>query len=170
MSNPEGAAETRVQLRLATTDDLDTLVALVDPVQALHAEAHPDRFVYPFDPARIRSFFAGHVGQSHEYFPIAFNEDKPLGFLWCRSMNSSENAFKKARRFLLVDQISVLPEAQGVGVGALLMQYVKELADTLEIDEIRLDSWSFNESAHGFFDWAGFEPYRVSFWNRKPRD
>ena len=33
MSNPEDAAETRVQLRLATADDLDTLVALVDPVQ-----------------------------------------------------------------------------------------------------------------------------------------
>ena len=170
MSNPEDAAETRVQLRLATADDLDTLVALVDPVQALHAKAHPDRFVYPFDPARIRSFFADRVGQSNEYFLIAFREEKPVGFLGVRSVSLSENAFRKAYGFLLIDQISVLPEAQGAGVGTVLMQYVKDLADSLDLHDIRLDSWSFNESAHGFFRRAGFEPYRVSFWQRTPRD
>jgi len=157
---------TAVWIRQATVADVDTLVDLVDPVQALHAEAHPDVFVYPVEPSRNRSFFADRVGQPDGYFPIAMRDARPVGFLWCRLQNRPANAFKKANRFLFVDQISVLSEARGCGVGRLLMQFVKDLAKTLDIPEIRLDSWSFNEEAHRFFTGDGFEPYRVEFWRK----
>ena len=162
----ESTSGADVYIRQATVVDIDTLVDLVDPVQALHAEAHPDVFVYPVESSRIRAFLAERVGQPDEYFPIAMRDARPAGFLWCRLQNRPANAFKKANRFLFVDQISVLPEARGCGVGRLLMQFVKDLSKTMDIHEIRLDSWSFNVEAHRFFTSDGFEPYRVEFWRK----
>ena len=168
MSNPKSPSDHQLSIHLATANDIGTLVGLVEPVQALHAEAHPDLFVYPIEPSEICSFFAVHVGQPDEYFPIAMRADQPLGFLWCRVRDRPKNALKKNTKFLFVDQISVLPQARGCGVGNVLMQFVKDLSKTLDVHEIRLDSWSFNKEAHQFFSRMGFEPYRVEFWNRTP--
>jgi GNAT superfamily N-acetyltransferase len=143
-------------------------VELVEPAQALHAEVHPELFIYPVEPSRIWLFFASRVGRPQHYFPIARYEERPVGFLSCCLQDRPANAFKKPTKFLFVDQISVLPEFRRCGVGTVLMRFVRELAVTLDVHELRLDSWSFNEDAHRFFIQAGFEPYRVEFWNRVP--
>jgi GNAT superfamily N-acetyltransferase len=75
-----------------------------------------------------------------------------------------ENPFLFARRYLLIDQISVRPEAQGQGVGKALMQQVEVVARELKISRIELGSWDFNTSAHGFFERIGYEKRYFEFW------
>jgi GNAT superfamily N-acetyltransferase len=75
-----------------------------------------------------------------------------------------ENSFTLAMRYLLVDQISVKPEAQGKGVGKALIEQVESLAKEWNVSRIQLNSWGFNRKAHAFFEKMGFEKFNHRFW------
>ena len=64
----------------------------------------------------------------------------------------------------MVEQISVRPQAQGRGVGALLMGKVENIARELDVKRIELGSWDFNMSAHGFFERMGYQKRHFEFW------
>ena len=65
---------------------------------------------------------------------------------------------------LLIDQISVRPEARGKGIGTALMKQAEILASTLDVERIVLDSWDFNSGAHAFFESRGFRKSTFRFW------
>jgi GNAT superfamily N-acetyltransferase len=67
-------------------------------------------------------------------------------------------------RYLLVDQISVRPTAQGKGVGKTLIKRAVLFALELNVQRIQLDSWGFNTEAHAFFEKMGFEKFNHRFW------
>jgi GNAT superfamily N-acetyltransferase len=79
-------------------------------------------------------------------------------------MERPETPFTFALRYLLVDQISVRPTAQGKGVGAALIEQAVALARELNVPKIQLDSWGFNTGAHAFFEKMGFEKFNHRFW------
>jgi GNAT superfamily N-acetyltransferase len=83
---------------------------------------------------------------------IAEENGEALGCIVCKSMERTENPFTYSIRYLLVDQISILPNARGRGVGTALMKKAEALARELDVQKIQLDSWDFNIKAHAFFD------------------
>jgi GNAT superfamily N-acetyltransferase len=65
-------------------------------------------------------------------------------------------------RILDVETVAVLPEARGEGIGAALMDAVRELAAELGIDHIQLSVRTANEGALRFYARQGFAPLYVT--------
>ena len=153
-----------MNVRRATSTDSLLLSTLCMDVQKLHAQNHPTLFKEPLSPDFAVPFFEKMVLDDAKYIYIADENEQALGYIFFKVVERDENPFLFSRRYLLIDQISVRPEAQGQGVGKALIQQVEVTARELEIPRIELGSWDFNIGAHGFFERLGFEKRYFEFW------
>jgi len=153
-----------MEIRQAISTDSLLLSSLCVDVQSLHAKHHPDFFKIPESDDFAVSFFDGMLADPTTSIFIAEENGQALGYVLCKLIERPENPFTFAMRYLLVDQISVRPAAQGKGVGKTLIKRAVELALELNLQMIQLDSWVFNTEAHTFFEKMGFEKFNHRFW------
>jgi ribosomal protein S18 acetylase RimI-like enzyme len=59
-------------------------------------------------------------------------------------------------RFAYIDNVHVLSESRGLGVGTAIARYLEAWAEALGIRELRLDVFANNEAAVAFWRAAGF--------------
>lgn len=90
---------------------------------------------------------------------IAEGEDGPVGFAFAAPKPPPVNF--ALDRLLVVETVAVLPEARGAGIGAALMDAVRELAAELGIEHIQLSVRTANEGALRFYERQGFAPIYV---------
>ena len=153
-----------MKIRQAINSDNLVLSSLCVDVQMLHAKYHPDIFKMPQNEGFAVSFFNETLADTTISIFLAEEDEQALGYVLCKLLERMEGPFTFALRYLLVDQISVRPVAQGKGVGKALLQRVEMLARELNIHRIQLDSWGFNLDAHTFFQKVGFEKFTHRFW------
>ena len=151
-------------IRKATLEDSLLLSTLCMDVQKLHAQNHPNLFKAPQLPDFAVSFFEKMLQEDTMYIYIAEENGQELGYIFFKVVERDENPFLFVRRYLLIDQISVRPKAQGQGVGKALIQQAEVVARELGIPRIELGSWDFNAGAHGFFERMGYEKRYFEFW------
>jgi GNAT superfamily N-acetyltransferase len=109
-------------------------------VQRLHVEHHPEIFKMPQSDDFAVAFFDEMLADEIIHIFIAEKNGEAFGYILCKLIEREETAFTFAMRYLLVDQISVRPEARGGGVGSALMMKADNLADELGVSMIQLDS------------------------------
>ena len=153
-----------MKIRQAVISDNLLLSSLCVDVQSLHAKHHPDLFKVPQSDDFASSFFDGLLADEAKSIFIAEENGQALGCIVCKLIERPENPFTFAMRYLLVDQISVRPAAQGKGVGKALIKQAEALAKELDLQRIQLDSWGFNTEAHAFFEKMGFAKFNHRFW------
>jgi ribosomal protein S18 acetylase RimI-like enzyme len=153
-----------MEIRSATPKDRLTLSALCRDVQNLHAEHHPQVFKMPQSDDFALGFFDEILATPEFTAFIAEEAGYPLGYILCRTVDRPENAFTYLMRFLLVDQISVRPDAQRRGIGTALLKKAEDHARELGLGKLQLDSWDFNLEAHACFEKFGFEKFNYRFW------
>jgi len=153
-----------MKIRQAIATDSLLLSSLCVDVQSLHAKHHPDFFKTPTSDDFAASFFDEMLADPAVSIFIVEENGQALGYVLCKLIERLENPFTFAMRYLLVDQISVRPAAQGKGVGKMLIKRAVLLALDLNVQRIQLDSWGFNVEAHAFFEKMGFEKFNHRFW------
>jgi GNAT superfamily N-acetyltransferase len=153
-----------MNIRPATSLDASILSRLSLDVQRLHAEHHPGIFKMPENEDFAVSFFEETLADPVVYAFLAEENGNALGCILCKLIERLESPFTFAARILLIDQISVRPDARGQGVGAALMHQAEVLAKELRVQRIHLDSWDFNLDAHAFFERMGYEKFNFRFW------
>ena len=153
-----------MNIRKASSKDALLLSDLCRDVQTLHAQNHADIFKMPQSADFAVSFFDEMLADPAVSIFIAEDNRGALGYVLCKLVERPENSFTFAMRFLLVDQISVRPEARGHGVGTALMKQAELLAKELAVPKMQLDSWEFNTKAHSFFERLGFLKFDHRFW------
>jgi len=153
-----------MKIRQAIATDSLLLSSLCVDVQSLHAKHHPDFFKIPANDDFAMTFFSEMLADPAVSIFIAEENGQALGYVLCKLIERLENPFTFAMRYLLVDQISVRPAAQGKGVGKMLVQRAVVLALELNLQRIQLDSWGFNTEAHAFFEKIGFSKFNHRFW------
>jgi GNAT superfamily N-acetyltransferase len=153
-----------MKIRQANVHDSLLLSSLTTDVQRLHAVNHPDIFKMPRGNDFAVAFFDEKLADPSVRIFLAEDDEQALGCILCKLIERDENPFTFAMRYLLVDQISVRPEAQGKGVGRALIEQAEILATEWNVSRIQLDSWGFNIKAHVFFEKMGFEKFNHRFW------
>jgi GNAT superfamily N-acetyltransferase len=151
-------------VRRATEADLDRLGALNAGIQQLHADGRPDLFRAP-DHEALRTFFAERLADG-AIILIADLDGTAAGYLLAEINERPANPFRYASTVLYVHHIAVDPAVQRHGVGQQLMDAVVTIGRAENADAVRLDSWFFNQDAHGFFEAEGFAPLNVIFERR----
>lgn len=148
-----------MQLRRATLDDAQLLASLNQSIQRMHADARPD----VFKPAQLNEALVGWyrelLSQLENHVFIAEIDGEPVGCLYAKIVRRPENPFAYAMDFMLVDQLSVIPEYQGRGYGKRLLQAAFDLARTENLHRVILDVWAFNDHAIEFYKQQGFRVY-----------
>ena len=150
--------------RRAASLDAFILSRLTMDVQRLHAEHHPDIFKMPEREEFAVTFFEKMLSDPTVTIFIVEDHGKEVGCIVCKLIDRPENPFTFPARTLLIDQISVRPEAQGRGAGRALMEQAELLARELNAARIHLDSWEFNLGAHAFFERMGYQKFNFRFW------
>jgi ribosomal protein S18 acetylase RimI-like enzyme len=153
-----------MNIRQAVSTDNLLLSSLSMDVQILHAEHHPDIFKMPQGEDFAQAFFEEMIADPTTRIFILEKDGQALGYILCRLIERQENPFTVAMRYLLIDQISVRPEARGQGLGAALIWQAEVFAKELGVQRIQLDSWDFNVNAHAFFERLGFQKFTFRFW------
>ncbi|MGE5643752.1 MAG: N-acetyltransferase family protein [Byssovorax cruenta] len=153
-----------MNIRPATHLDAAILSHLSLDVQRLHAEHHPGIFKMPENEDFAVSFFEETLTDPVVYAFLAEENGNAVGCILCKLIERLESPFTFAARTLLIDQISVRPDARGQGVGTALMHQAEALANELSVQRIHLDSWDFNLDAHAFFERMGYEKFNFRFW------
>lgn len=60
-----------------------------------------------------------------------------------------------------LEQIAVVPDAARSGVGAALLEAVREVGRAAGCRRLVTDVWDFNEGARAFYQAAGFSPMNM---------
>ena len=98
-------ANVDMDIRDATSEDLDTLLALNTQVQDLHAQLEPSHFRAATEEVEVRAFFAKIISTPHNHILLAVDEAGPRGYLWFELQHRPQTPFTQPRRRLYV-QIS----------------------------------------------------------------
>ncbi len=151
-----------MNIRRATLDDVGILARLNEDVQRIHAAAYPTIFKQPDYPAVMTDFKTRILGNPQGQVYIAEVDGEAVGYIYALKMERLENPYTYAQRYMLIDQISVKPTAQGHGCGRKLIQTVIDWATACGMARVMLDTWGFNVHAHGFFETMGFKRLKLS--------
>lgn len=154
-----------MQVRKASVDDVKALSKMNVHVQRLHADAYPTLFKQPVNDDFAVPFFNALLNDPEIVIYIA-EEEVPLGYIVLRIVHRSENPFMHAWNYIYIDQISVQPEHQGMGIGKALLARSEQTAREEGLDFVGLDSWGFNSDAHGFFFSQGYQVYNLRMWKQ----
>jgi ribosomal protein S18 acetylase RimI-like enzyme len=147
-------------IRRAAEADVPALRRLMQHVQDVHTEAHPEIFLAALDPEPAAKFFSGLLTNDRNLVLVAEADGNVVGYVWCEERESPDTFYGKAAHTGYIHHISVAPEQRRGGIGKQLI--AEALADLKQRGATRIgvDFWSFNARARAFFTGLGFAVQR----------
>ncbi|MFF4954974.1 GNAT family N-acetyltransferase [Streptomyces chattanoogensis] len=151
-----------VQIRAASSDDVSLLATLNHVVHDLHQQHRPDLFIDCPETDAVEAFFRTQIADPSVTVLLADGtEGKALGYALARVKNRPGSALMHSDVIMSLDQLAVVPEAARSGIGAALLEAVREVGRAAGCRRLVTDVWYFNESARAFYQAAGFSPMSV---------
>jgi ribosomal protein S18 acetylase RimI-like enzyme len=80
------------------------------------------------------------------------------------SIVRTDNPILRSDRLVYVDELVVMPEHQGRGIGRTLMEHVEDHARKEGVHTVKLQVWDNNEGALGFYRSMGYDPRERVLW------
>jgi GNAT superfamily N-acetyltransferase len=151
-----------ISVRQAHRSDAELLAKLNLFVQELHCMRMPQRFK-PVETGAVAEWFGSMMENPTALAWIAEAEGIAVGYVLAVTYDRPETPFCFRRVYCEIDQISVSPEFRKKGVAKALVKCVLAEARSSGIQDIELNSWSFNTEAHDAFGALGFIPQIVRF-------
>ncbi len=102
--------------------------------------------------------------QRSHYIYVALINEKVTGYLWAEHIRRNETPLTYSGSKLYIHHISVSEAHRRNRVGVSLMNRAEKLAESLKVDYIALDVWSFNHEAEEFFKENKFSDYNRKMW------
>lgn len=151
----------KMELSFHLEKNPEILASLNRTVQEKHEERYPELF-RKYNYAAILTWFKKQLIRENIYSIVIKVEDQPIGYvLLIHKKNKGGNPFlSSSYNVLEIDQMSILEEFQGKGIGSRTFDYIKDFAKGKGIQRIHLDVWLNNEEALNFYSKLGFEPHR----------
>ena len=140
-------------IRKACPSDYEACAALEKEIFTLHYQRRPDFFRYRDTPL-TRERFGALLGTDC-VFLVAEEEGEVLGHSFAGIEGYHEHPGFVDRQWLEIDDIIVRDGSRGQGIGAALLEAMKEEACRLGLDHIELTVWGFNRDALEFYKKQG---------------
>jgi ribosomal protein S18 acetylase RimI-like enzyme len=155
-------------VRAAIIEDADAIERLTVEVQQLHREALPDIFKSPSDKLFPREKLATLLQDANSTVAVAESKGEIIGHIYAVIVHRPENDFKKAEKYMYIQQIGVRKDARRQGVGRALIGFIESKALASAVTGLQLDYWAFNTRAQSFFESCGFSASQVMMRRRLP--
>ena len=147
-----------MNIRLACEKDLDRILDLLSQVLEIHAAIRPDVFVSgttKYDKEKLKKLISD---PDTPIYAATDEDDKLMGYAFCVIKETPDSVNMVKYKYIYIDDLCVDSVARGKHVGEQLFEYVKEKARELGCYEVRLNVWSGNDSAEGFYKKMGMKP------------
>ena len=152
-------------INVIQTRDYNLLAKLNEEIQTFHHGIQPGIFK-PYDKEAITDFFKKTLDKDNAVAYVANDNGSPIGYVLLFKINLEDNAFQYARNFVLIDQILVLKNHQGKGIGKVLLDTAISFAKENNIDLVEINHWTLNNAARNFFAKNKFEYYNEKMWRK----
>lgn len=150
----------QVSVRLATMLDLDQVAQVFKEENRFHAELLPELFQVT-DPIITVEWFEGILVDREKALYVAEAEGgRVIGVLLIEVQTSPNDPIFRPRRYAVVDEVAVLEEYRGQGVGRALMNQAHQWARDQEVSEVELQVWEKNPGAITFYRQLGYKTTR----------
>lgn len=144
-------------VRPATMTDHASVNRVSAESAALHARAHPERFVAASD-ALPADHFRHLLDTENSEVYVAVRDGDVVGYATVQLHETRPYPVVRPRRFAVIDEISVAESVQRQGIGRLLIDAVLGWARDRNASAIELNVFEFNEAAIAFYEDVGFTP------------
>ena len=151
-----------VQYRVASEDDLPSICALGEEVNALHHKAWPHVFASPGAAERDREWWAQSIGQEGATTLVAESQGKVIAFVTVSVHDETHSLFQRSR-YARIGSVSVTRDERGKGVGRRVMALAEQWALEHGARDLRLNVWAFNEHALHVYSELGFVQRSINF-------
>lgn len=148
-----------IRIRPATEEDYDGINRVFADELAHHAALLPHRFQVT-EPVMTRPWFFDVLAHPNKALRVAVVDGRLVGLILLLESVSLDDPIYRPRRYLEVDEIAVLVEYRGQGIGRRLMETAEHIAVERNIDTIELDVWQANAQAVAFYDHLGYRTIR----------
>lgn len=147
-----------VLYREATPDDLPTLCALGEEVNAVHRDALPTVFNGPGARQHdMAAHWASGIAQGGDATTfIATEGGMPVGFVMVAVVDETHPFFLPCRHGR-IGTLGVTASRRGRGIGRGLMRQAEAWARDAGASEIRLFAWAFNQPALQLYQELGYD-------------
>ena len=137
-------------------DDAELIASLNADVQAIHAAALPSRFKPASAEAFDRAETVDLLTDPANLVFIADVDGEPAGYAYAEIIRRPETSLVYAYEMIYIHHISVRPAHRRRGVGTALIETLHAAGRDLNIGQLALDVWLFNDGARAFFRRHGF--------------
>lgn len=153
------SADMKCTIRSGTTGDLPYLRDQLVMVQDLHRSAHPDKY-REISPEHAESFLSERLNNQRCFVRVAVTEQNHVvGHTISEIQERPGSLFTHPQTVLYLAQIVVNPVYRRQGIGRELIEDVRALARTQEIEQVVLNVWEFEGNGRRFFLECGFQDF-----------
>lgn len=142
------------EIRTLGRDDYAQAAEIFAFVHALHQANRPDIYRKTNVPLGEDEFFKM-CDDPHEIMLCAVRDGKILGLARTVMRGNAGDAVTLSRVRAVMEELAVLPQAQGMGIGTALLYASEAEAKRRGAEFLELMVWSFNKSAMRFYESAG---------------
>ncbi|MBW1888880.1 MAG: GNAT family N-acetyltransferase [Deltaproteobacteria bacterium] len=153
-----------LKIKRASKNEIEDIVFLNRFVHKIHVENHPDIFKFPINDEKIKRFFMMIVDKEKHHLLVAYKDGKPVGYLWATLTLKPENPFKYEQKHFFLHQIAVHDQYRRQSIARTLFEEIESIASQNGVKDFALGTWSFNRTAHEFFEKMGFTTYNINMW------
>lgn len=141
--------------QISETKNALLLASLNEEIQELHHRLYPDKFK-PYNKIPIERAFEEMLGRGDAKAFVALHKGMAVGYVLVVLKEIPENPFQNGQKHLLVDQLVVLKEHRGLGIGKMLLDHALLFATGQGASCVQLNHWAANNEARSFFSKHGF--------------
>jgi len=146
-----------MKIRKMAPSDIPALDRLVEATFLHHQLLLPEEFAPSAAPPDSGDWVSPDV--------ICFVADSDgliEGYLKAKAVDAGKNRLFRKKRVLMIDDLSVSPDARCEGTGTILLEAAETYAKEHGFAEVRLSVWAENSGAIRFYDKSGYRPLRTT--------
>ena len=127
-------------VRKVRETDFDQVSVIFADENAFHSQLLPDRFQIA-NPIMSRDWFNNIFTNENKALLVAESDGVLIGLVLINLMNAPDDPIFQPRRYAYIEELAVLKEHRGQGVGRLLMAKTHEWIAAQGVNEVELFVW-----------------------------
>ena len=148
-----------IVIRKALETDFDQVGIIFADENAFHSRLLPDRFQIA-EPIMTPDWFKKILTDENKALLVAEKDDRLVGLVLIELMTAPDDPIFKPRRYAYIEELAVLKEHRGHGIGRLLMAKTHEWITAQGVKEVELFVWEDNPKAIRFYEQLGYQMVR----------
>lgn len=153
--------DSNITIRKAKEADYEAINQLYLVSYELYHKNIPEVYNKPPKNTLPKGTFLNILEDKETEILVAEKDGKVVGMTYIRIEDADDDDYSKGYHRVAIDEIAVLPEFSRAGIGSLLLTEVENWAKSLDIYDLNVLTYCFNEPAIKFYEKNNFSPYSL---------